>query len=184
MKPLSILLSILFFFQLQAQESTNHINDSIINWSTNQSLSWDDFNGELEPTFYAAAMTTTSIDILPKDVMVDENDKIQGSEKLTCVARFHRNHSWTNSNNQDMLDHEQLHFDIAEIFARKLRKKFDELKSVKEARFTVYLEASQSNLKKCRRFQMQYDKLTNHGRDLETNKKWQQMIRSELAKKD
>lgn len=182
MKPYLLIILFLLFHTTFAQDASHQNNNSEIVWSPETSIKWDNFQGELDPNIIGSAMTIYSIEIAPIDVMVDENDMIQGYENLTCYAKFHKNLSWTVTDNQSVLKHEQLHFDIAEIFARKLRNKFEELKAQKDARFSSYTEAYNRIWKNCRQYQMQYDKLTDHGRNLEVNNTWQVKIEEELAK--
>ena len=182
MKTFFLFISFIFFIPLNAQEYKNQTVDSIISWNANTLLSWNDFQGELQPNVYGSAMTIYSIDISPENVLVDENDMIQNYEELTCDAKFYKYLSWSVTNNKTILNHEQLHFDIAEVFARKLRAKFNELKILQEARFSIYMEAYETIWKNCRRFQMQYDKVTSHGINLEANRIWQQNIKKELEK--
>ena len=108
-----------------------------------ENLSWSDFQGVVDPNTFGRAKTSYKIDIIPENVKVDEQDRIQGFEALTVDARFYKKQSWTTVpiNDTIVLGHEQIHFHIAEIFARKIRKKFINLQKNKEARFAVYSES-------------------------------------------
>ena len=95
-------------------------SDTIISWNVRSNLSWFDFQGKTNPFDLGMAMTSYEIKILPEIVTVDEEDRIQGVERLTADARFYTNLSWSTSIRADILAHEQLHFDIAEVYARKI----------------------------------------------------------------
>jgi len=164
-----------FFGHAQDNDPTSYIS-----WDDGYQLKWTDFQGNTEGNFILAASTSYKIDLLPESVLVDENDQIQGYEKLTVVANFYKNTSWHTTNSQYILKHERLHFDIAELFARKIRKRFSELKKGKQASFAVYQDAFTLFWKECRKMQKQYDLETNHGRKLEVNEIWQTRILKEL----
>ena len=173
---LLILFGLLSFFgRAQDNGSVNYIS-----WGDDYQLKWIDFQGETEGNFILAASTSYKIDLLPESVMVDENDQIQGYEKLTVVANFYKNSSWHTTNSQHILKHERLHFDIAELFARKIRKRFSELKNGKQASFAVYQDAFNLFWKECRKMQKQYDLETNHGGKIDVNEIWQTRILREL----
>lgn len=177
-----IIFCIFFAFSgvLIAQENVHQPDGSIIPWKSSVRLSWNDFQCEEEPEVYARAMTGYKIDIFPLEVMVDEFGRIQGYEKLTVKAQFYKNHSWTSTQNVFLLEHEQLHFDIAELYARKIRKRFAELKSVEETRFSEYQENYSLLWSQCRNYQRLYDKETESGQNLKVNQEWNQRIFEEL----
>ena len=173
---LLILFSLLGFFgHAQSNGSADYVS-----WNEHYQLEWADFQGNTEGNYIMAAATSYKIDLLPESVLVDENDQIQGYEKLTVVANFYKKTSWHTTNSQHILKHERLHFDIAELFARKIRKRFSELKKGKQATFTVYQDAFNLFWKQCRKMQKQYDLETNHGGKNEVNELWQARILQEL----
>lgn len=163
-----------------SQEQTPVENDLVLSWSEHRKLEWTDYQGQLDPELFGYALTSYKIDFIPEQVLVDELDRIQGYENLTVEANFYKWASWTISSDPELLKHEQLHFDIAELFARKIRKRFVELKGFKEKRFAVYSNAYDRLWKACRTLQMEYDRKTGHGVNLEMNKEWAERIRAEL----
>lgn len=173
---LLILFCLLSFFgHAQDKDAATYVS-----WDDDYQLEWADFQGNTEGNFILAASTSYKIDLLPESVMVDENDQIQGYEHLTVVANFYKNSSWHTTNSQHILKHERLHFDIAELFARKIRKRFSELKKGKQASFSVYQDAFNLFWKECRKMQKRYDLETNHGGKIEINEIWQARILKEL----
>lgn len=176
-----ILQLILFLFSGVLFGQQKYIeSDSIIEWNLNKKLNWSDFEGKPNSEVYGAAMTSYKIEVFPSDVMVDENDKIQDYQNLSVRANFYKNYSWAIERNIELLKHEQLHFDIAELFARKIRKNFRGLQEKKEARFSVYLESYKALWKECRLFQKRYDSDTRHGLENAKNKTWSDRVRSDL----
>jgi hypothetical protein len=73
-----------------------------------------------------------------------------------------------------------LHFDIAEVYARKIREKFSSLKAQNEARFSVYQKEYNILWTECRDYQKLYDEQTDHGRKLLINGYWIKGIQDEL----
>ncbi|MBA3683458.1 MAG: hypothetical protein H0W73_20175, partial [Bacteroidetes bacterium] len=112
-----VLISFLIFTSFKAQEKEH------ILWSETKPLTWDDFKGKPEKRFAAA---TTSYDIWKSTNKI--NDK---SSTVKIEAVFFYESSWKKKSwiNDQVLAHEQKHFDIVELFARKLRKQ------IKETRF-------------------------------------------------
>jgi len=182
---LRIVFFLLFGYGVgSAQNTAETASNSFISWAENYSLSWNDFQGPPDENYTMAALTSYKIDLLPEAVMVDENDQIQGYENLTVVANFYKNSSWHSTISDHILQHERLHFDIAELFARKIRRRFSELKKGKQASFSVYQDAFNLFWKQCRNMQKQYDRKTNHGGVIEINKEWQERILKELKSLD
>jgi hypothetical protein len=155
-----------------SQENNAITNDTIIPWNKSYKLKWEDFRGELNPNVFAYAVTSYKIDIIPEHVSVDAHDNILNYQDLDVRANFYKNQSWTVSKDLELLNHEQLHFDIAELYARKIRDRFSELKALKEKRFSMYWNAYSKLWNACRQLQKNYDLETNHGAKKSENDKW------------
>lgn len=153
---------------------------SIIEWSKDYKLKWSDFKAEADTTILAFANTVYKIEILPTNVAVDSNNHIQNYEALTAVAQFYAKLSWVYEEDDNLLKHEQLHFDIAELYARKLRSEFEKLKQEKIANFNAYSTAYNKLWAECKALQMKYDSETNHGILREENQKWENDILNKL----
>ncbi|MGY5353228.1 DUF922 domain-containing protein [Wenyingzhuangia sp. IMCC45533] len=166
-----VFLSSLFGFS-QTQE---------MRWTENK-LTWDDFKGAYEPKSSGSAKTCYKINISPSNVQTDIHDHIINYEVVTVEAVFLPEKSWSidKKNDSNLLRHEQLHFDIAELFARKIRKRFRELKDVKDARFSEYQNAYSTIWKACRKFQKKYDSETIHGIKRKVNDEWSEKVSKEL----
>jgi len=65
--------------------------------------------------------------------------------------------SWTRVNDESTLLHEQLHFDIDELFTRKIRKAFDSLNIKKVKDYQIYDNIYISYGEKCETYQKLYD---------------------------
>ena len=96
---------------------------------------------------------------------------------------FIKSKSWAKSKNNDiLLIHEQGHFDIAELFARKLRKAFAEYKfnykTVGKDIDNLFLLNKQERAK----MDALYDKETKHSQDKQQQILWNKRIKTELNK--
>ncbi len=94
---------------------------------------------------------------------------------------FYPNKSWYQPKICDevILSHEQLHFDISELFARKMRKIMDTTnftKNVKAEVKAIYLYIN----RELAEFQQLYDQETNYSRNVEQQLSWNQKIKDTL----
>ena len=81
----------------------------------------------------------------------------------------------------EMLKHEQLHFDITAIAARKLVTTIMNTALTADG-FANELEALQKQIEKDRTaMQQQYDKETNHSRNREKQKEWEAKVHALLS---
>lgn len=102
--------------------------------------------------------------------------------KLTIQSVFNEDRSWKDTKRitDYVLVHEQKHFDIAEIFARKLRKEVSE-KVRTSGEFNTYFQAIyKKTLRDYQNFQINYDKETLHGMNKEKQTQYNQLISDEL----
>ncbi|MGB7394262.1 MAG: DUF922 domain-containing protein, partial [Pricia sp.] len=100
------------------------IEEETISWSADRKLEWSDFRGSYLKTQWAAATTATSISY---SLSVKE----EGQRRVLDIivgCEFYPQKSWYRPEVCDslVLSHEQLHFDIAELHARKFRKRLAE----------------------------------------------------------
>lgn len=171
---------ILFLGLMAIGYSTKSHAQSEIEWSENEKLKWSDFQAIPDTTIFAFANTVYKIEILPRNVVVDSQNSIQNYEAITVVAQFLSHLSWVYKEDDNLLKHEQLHFDIAELHARKMRKEFEKMKKQKMANFDAYSAAYNRLWQACIEVQKRYDKETNHGIFVQENKKWERDIYNQL----
>jgi hypothetical protein len=92
----------------------------IIYWSENTKLQWSDFTGE-----DMGRSTLTMISrAATRGAILNSTTYSADSITFTAVAAFDRLSSWVTAGYEtsEILAHEQLHFDIFELFSRKLKK--------------------------------------------------------------
>lgn len=173
-------IAILYFLIITLSITKNLNAQSTIEWSKDRKLMWSDFKAIPNEEILGYALTAYKIEIIPSNVLVDLNDNVQNYESLTVVANFYSEHSWVYEKNDYLLLHEQLHFDIAGLYAYKMRIEFERLKKQKDANFDSYFEVHQKLWEECRETQKAYDKETSHGQLVDENNDWINKIATEL----
>jgi len=148
-----------------------------ISWKSSERLSWSDFKGKI-PIGARAAATTASGITYRYSATGNRNDF---EVKFKIDTHFFPNKSWYNPALCDavILSHEQLHFDISELFARKMRKRLNETSfsdNVKAEIRSIYKET----LKELSDFQDRYDWETSFSRNREQQLRWNAQIAEAL----
>lgn len=143
-----------------------------INWRARRILNWSDFKGSPVQTAPNAALTSTSILINYRY----DDESLQFN--LNCV--FYPHKSWTKVNTKNILAHEQGHFDISQLFTRRLYK---ELNSYRFRATTVDKDIQaiyQRITNEQAAYQNLYDRETNYSRDAAAQESWNTRIEKEL----
>ncbi|MEQ5790516.1 DUF922 domain-containing protein [Muricauda sp. NFXS6] len=146
-------------------------------WNENIRLTWAKFKGKVPPTEESAASTASGISYSYSANLLHHEVKLD----FEVNAYFYPNESWYRPKlcNENTLAHEQLHFDITEVFARKMRDKLrrtsfsDDVKA--EVR-KIYADI----LKELQTYQERYDWETNFSRNREKQLEWNQKIAEAL----
>lgn len=147
----------------------SNFNERVIikRWSA---LTWEDFRGMVPPfTRYDAAVSS--------DVLIELDS---ATSRYRAYAVQNNVESWTreHTGQEDLLRHEQYHFNISEIFARKLNEYIDANPDETDA--TLYnLRLNSLNLD-LDAMQDQYDRETVHGTQWDQQKRWEYKIDSLL----
>lgn len=149
--------------------------DSLVEWDKDSKLRWDYFQGMPDSLSGHRAITCT---ITPFKNFKVYNDSVVMD--LPCYFVF--NCSWKLTTSIDLLNHEQGHFDIAEIISRKMRKAISSHISTDDDASTKFYQSVvdeyyfglKSSLNEL------YDKETNQGINLEIQKRWDSKINKML----
>ena len=147
-------------------------------WKDNRALTWDDFKGKPERRFAAAS---TSYDIL-KEITINENGS---TIKIRAVFFFYS--SWKKKQwiNESVLEHEQKHFDIVELYARKLRKLIKQLKYTSASDLENKIDSLyDTNDKAMDVYQDLYDEETDGSMNGDKQREWNKKIAEELKTLD
>ena len=153
--------------------------ESII-WDETYRLEWSDFRGNPNLNTDAVAITASGLTF---DFSARTTSTRLVHFTANFEAHFYPDQSWYKKDdvNNIVLAHEQLHFDITELHARKLRKQID------GASFSLNIKKEISKLhtninKELKEFQNKYDSESDYSRSVETQKKWQIFVKQELKK--
>ena len=166
----------LILFNLGFNQSTE-----MIFWREDLKLSWSDFKGKPQSESPYEAMTASGIEYAYQ--VNNRNGELTFTFKVR--AYFNPTTSWVkpSSRTDELLAHEQVHFDISELHARILTKKLENTgftENYKEEIDSIY----QSVISKRSKMQELYDKETDHSRHLDIQNKWILQVESQLDNLD
>ncbi|WP_010520716.1 DUF922 domain-containing protein [Aquimarina agarivorans] len=164
---------LLFFsIQLVAQNNENSTKKRVT-YSQQPKLTWESFKGFMPSNTDFAASVNTGIGF--KWSYSTNQNKIDLQYEVESYVQPY--FSWVDENEKDveLLKHEQLHFDITELFARKFRKRLDEYefgRNIRKAMQKIHGDIE------FERIQMQeaYDSETAHSKNEEQQLIWELKI--------
>lgn len=174
----SILSTFIFFLITLA--TVAQLSEGRMAWTSNP-LTWQDFKGapDLSSPFHA----NTSSGISYSWSMKRTGEEIEVVYEVDSY--FIPEQSWVKpgKDSQHLLVHEQLHFDITELHARKLKKAMLEFDFKKSGNIKPELQAIYKTTE-AERYDMQkrFDAETRHSMDSEAQLKWQKFVEEELQK--
>lgn len=141
-------------------------------------LTWCDFQGR--PNTSATSHALSSMGITVEYSWKDLREYIQVTYQVRSI--FNSLYSWVKSGKKsdELLMHEQTHFDITELHARKIRKFFNE-HDFDRKRVRLTIDRKLDELQKLNhQTQEEYDRQTNHGMHKRKQLEWTRKIRQEL----
>jgi lipopolysaccharide export LptBFGC system permease protein LptF len=146
--------------------------DNFIPYKESRKLTWDDYKGPADAASPYQAKTESMLNI---DVSA------KGAEAtITMQTMFDKNKSWVKTRRDELLQHEQTHFDISELWARKFRQRIKG-KTFPIATFQATLNSMHADIRKeGHTMQAEYDKETEHSVNAAAQKKWTQKITADL----
>jgi hypothetical protein len=150
-------------------------DENDIPWAASRRLIWSDFKSQPDRNATNAALTSSKIIF-----NYGYGDDKGFTYHISCV--FDKTSSWGKVKTEYILSHEQGHFDIAEIYARKLNK------ALKHYSFNVKISPKevpamyQQIMKEEGALQNQYDSETDFSRDKPQQAIWLEKIQREIDK--
>ena len=184
---------ILLLMLLLGQSFAPKVDNRLILWGANVTLTWDDFQGKFD-------VNVAKKNPLEPDKIVEENGRRTvthvemdaycfhqisfasryAADSITFEVKtmFDKSKSWKNTNSEYILNHEQRHFDLGEVYARKFRKYlYDSVNAYNEAAqnkmFNRFLDEDNES-------QRQYDSVSNHSINQNGQLEWNIRIDSLL----
>ena len=173
MKRLGVV--ILFVFLTLKLMSQNPGGDTII-WSSDYKLSATDFQNRKKSNGRLAAATSCQI--------LTTYYYSQDSITLCVYAIFLKKRSYLIAPyfSDRLLKHEQVHFDITELYSRKLREKVSRMSFNDSFNRFKFNKIRNRYVNSCSRFQKKYDRRTEHGLLIKRQRKLEQSIERKLIK--
>lgn len=147
-------------------------SENIIPWKESRKLTWDDFKASPDQSSKYKALTESIINISIAG---------KGQEAtIQVVANFDKNTSWVKERTSDLLKHEQGHFDIVELWARKFKQKLKgktyNVKTFQKELNELYGEMNRES----KSMQIEYDRSTEHSVNTKEQEKWNKKIAADL----
>lgn len=161
------IICLLVVFLMDDNKPSSNKNE--LHWQSNRQLKWNDFKGK--PKYWSdfAAQTVTTI---------EQSYTCDGDQfTFKVTAKFNKAKSWTKTaKSKRILSHEQKHFDLTELYARKMRKAYSELKSPCEMSQPALNKIYNDLFEELRQLQILYDVETDHGLKPEAQQQWDRFI--------
>lgn len=143
-------------------------------WDKEEKLTWNDFTLASKDTCSFAEDALISVLIKYKSF----NNPQFG---FSVVAAIDKKTSWTiDTVSKDLLEHEQYHFNLCELYARKIRVIYDSMLKTNNTNLLKYREVFERLDEAHFLEQSRYDVETNHGADKSEQKRWEAYIEEEL----
>lgn len=177
-----ILISILLFFPSPDGNKSDNSGRYIItpegpaiDWSPHIKLHWDDFQArrKLSPGF-GIASTYSDFEY--------EYSRFEGKVYIKIFVRFYCDKSWRNKwySMDEVLAHEQLHFDINELFGRKFFEGIGDLKKQNKFSRSAVSKLYSRLQEDCNDYQDRYDDDTGHSTNGHQQNLWNNKLIDEL----
>jgi len=143
-------------------------------WSKKDTLQFSDFRGKYIDDGFSAtsviALKVSNIGLL-KDMIT-----------ILPIFNFEKS-TFFNVKSKYVLKHEQVHFDISELFTRKIRKELIEYyRRTYDININFSYKIYDDYLIKYHDFEKKYDFETKHGQIIEKQIEWNNKIKKELEK--
>lgn len=153
---------------------TSSTTTDTIYWSEDYKLTWNDFKGQ--PNY-----NSKNISALSSSGIMHSKGCKDGKLIYEVLSYFEKKESWVKAEayTNHHLKHEQIHFDITELYARKLREALtkQEFKCGQEAAFEYFVNTF---IKDWHKLQHDYDYTSQHSINREVQAEWFQRIEIEL----
>lgn len=153
------------------------VNSEEIRWMDRHELTYSDFKGKVPGNTPWAALTSSYIYF----TYGTTNGRLTSYK---VYASFRKSESWMKIKNEEVLAHEQLHFDISEAFTRKLYAQVQELKNKSGDIPKQASDLFNRMNSECDQTQQLYDEETDHGVNEEEQLKWKKKVEELLSSYD
>lgn len=171
-----MLIGVFFCLQRANAQVEESSEEDAVEWKEGRSLSWNDYKLRV----FRSNRGQLAITSVRHSIRGYLNDEIPDFE---VKVLFIKNDSWTtDKEDSELLAHEQLHFDIGELFRRKIVKRINGLRRQGEKQKAIYRYVIRKELSEFRNFSKSYDKATRHGNLKDEQEKWERDVWEELKR--
>jgi len=155
-----MIITLLGFFSIC---SFSQEPDVKIPWDPEYKLTWNDFQGVKVDSIDGKAATMADVDV--KYIYVEDSLTIKIYNNFISNLSFVDNTAFQlfNDSLPDLLEHEQIHFDIAEIHARLMRKRLLLAAKSDSANVDLYGRVIESVYDELDKMHDEFDRRTAHG---------------------
>lgn len=153
-------------------------NGDTIAWNEKYKLTWDDFQGKARASNYMAESNC----IFTYRAEPEVSKRILNL-RLRINACFDKNNSWVKDGEKKtpLLEHEQLHFDICELYIRMLKNKITSM-VLDPLDYNSQIQVAFNEIwNQYQQEQQKYDDETQHGIIKEKQDAWKKKIEAALA---
>ena len=173
---ISLLLLVLAISTVFAQKKER------VKWNAETLLTWSDFKGTPNSGENYVASTNSGIVFQFKF----ENNNRKTKATYTIGSYFYPKLSWFRKGlvSERILKHEQTHFDISELFSRKLREKLSHVSADEKDVKKIIEEIYYTNERERQEYQALFDLETDHSQREKEEIVWEQKIAQELTAYD
>lgn len=156
-------------------------NEPVLSWQETYKLTWADFKAKPNLNDAAVAITASGITFGFSVTQTNKGDVLSFNTEV--YSHFYPEQSWykIEKANAHILEHEQLHFDITELYARKFRYRISKLKVSNSIRKQLKKTHNAINTELAQ-MQNRYDNETDYSRNFESQAKWKNFVNTELNK--
>ena len=150
-----------------------------IRWNEQRDLTWADFKAIPDESISFSANTNSGMGYTWN--YSNSNGKPELNHEV--YTNFYPNLSWVKDiqNEEYLLAHEQLHFDISELHSRKLRMKLQEYeigRNIRQDLKKIYKAVESERVS----MQNRFDKETSHSENKSAELQWRKFIAEQLIK--
>lgn len=143
--------------------------ETMIEWSESRPLEWKDYT--YRRIRLKGSMALTMVKHSVKGYLRN------GLPEFEIKVLFRKPNSWTSdTTNLELLGHEQLHFDIAELYRRKIEQEIIKLQQKKEKNANVYKAEIKRILTEFNVYSRRYDRESDHGKSKPEQARWKEKV--------
>jgi hypothetical protein len=180
-KYLYVLLLLTFSIKGYSQKKVKQDSFFIINWHDKVNLQWSDFMGEPDSTIKTSFGNATAVSAI--HITVEPTFDFHEMPNYKVYNSFIKTKSFVVDSTKvrrGLLEHEKLHFDLYEVYTRRIRKGICQLRKQENYNVHDYEDLIDNLLYEVKKANKLFDKETAHSNLKIMQDKWKVKIMKEL----